>query len=123
VKILFLDDDEQRHEYARKELIGHEVWHVRTVAEALTQLSVGVFDLAMLDHDLGGQHYAPSNEVSGYEVARRIADGDVPRPGFVRVHSYNAPGANRMVAALVAGDVPCDWQPFGPGTFRFGEAA
>lgn len=118
MKILFLDDDELRHEYAQQELIGHEVEHVRTVPEALTALALRYFDLAMLDHDLGGgEHCAPSNEVSGYEVARRISEGDVLQPRFVLVHSYNAPGAQRMIAALKAAPLRCAWIPFGPSAF------
>lgn len=118
MKILFLDDDEQRHTYAATALIGHDVTHVRTVPEALKQLAVGGFDVAMLDHDLGGQHYAPSNEVSGYAVAQAIEAGQVKVPRVV-VHSFNAAGATRMVAAIANSGVPVAWAPFGPGAFAF----
>ena len=117
VRILFLDDDENRHTHAMRELIGHDVHHVRTVGEAVARLKANDYDLAMLDHDLGGTHYAPSNEVSGYAVALAIESGEVRRPARVVVHSFNAAGATRMVAAINQAGVPVAWAPFGPSAF------
>jgi CheY-like chemotaxis protein len=122
VKILFLDDDEERHEYAATALIGHEVVHVRTADEAITRLGRELFDVAMLDHDLGGTHYAPSDASSGYAVACAIEGRAVMTPARIIVHSFNAAGARRMVAALHAANVAVAWAPFGQGSFRFAEA-
>lgn len=117
MKILFLDDDELRHTYAAQALIGHDVHHVRTVPEALASLAEHEFDVAMLDHDLGGTQYAPSDEESGYQVAVAIAERVTPAPRRVVVHSYNQPGAARMVTALRGGGVQSAWFPFGPTSF------
>lgn len=119
LKILFLDDDEGRHKIAADALVGHDVTHVRTVDEAIRALTAAGFDLAMLDHDLGGAHYAPSDAASGYAVAVAIEAGTVRRPARVIVHSYNSAGATRMVAALHKADVPVAWTPFGPGAFAW----
>lgn len=118
MKVLFLDDDENRHTYAQRALIGHDVHYVRTVAEAVRTLAGHKFDVAMLDHDLGGTHYAPSDEKSGYQVALAISGQDGKAPQRVIVHSYNAPGAARMIQALSAAEIPCAWVPFGPTAFR-----
>jgi ActR/RegA family two-component response regulator len=115
---LFLDDDEQRQTHAMKEFIGHDAHHVRTAEEAIARLKANTYDVAMLDHDLGGTHYAPSDEKSGYQVAVAIEKRDVPAPGLVVVHSYNAAGAVRMVQALANSGVPCVWAPFGPSAFK-----
>jgi CheY-like chemotaxis protein len=115
MKILFLDDDETRHTYAQKALIGHDARFVRTAKAAIEALTAEQYDVAMLDHDLGGLHYTPSDGTSGYAVARAIADGACVPPKFVVVHSYNPAGAHNMLRALTGLAV---WAPFGPGAFR-----
>lgn len=122
MKILFLDDDEYRHSHAQRELIGHDVQHARTAAEALAHLAKQDFEVAMLDHDLGGGQMLASNDASGYAVAEAIADRKVRRPDFVVVHSFNPAGAMRMVQSLTAGMVPSVWAPFGPTAFKVARA-
>lgn len=57
------------------------------------------FDLASLDHDLGGQVYQSSGKNTGYEVAQYIAKMDNPPP-IVIVHSWNYHGAQNMIQEL-----------------------
>lgn len=122
MRILFLDDDETRHKHAASELIGHDVHHVRTAQRAIETLKSHEFDLAMLDHDLGGEQHGASHERSGYVVAEAIPTMDRP-PRMVIVHSFNAPGAGKMIAALGNAGIPCVWAPFGPTAFKIARGA
>lgn len=113
MKILFLDDDEQRHSHYQKVSIGHEVRHVRTALAAIAALrKLGPYDVADLDHDLGGQHMVSfENKGHGGEVARYIAE----HPETVKrviVHSYNEPAAMKMCSLLRQANVDVTWYPF-----------
>ena len=120
MKILFLDDDEVRHTTAQQETIGLDVTFVRTVPEAIKALSETVFDLALLDHDLGGKTYVPSeHEDTGAAVARAIAQMPLERrPARVYIHSYNMAGAHAMVSTLREAATRALWIPFGPLLFK-----
>lgn len=119
-RILFLDDDHSRHLYASEYFIGHDAYHAYTVAEAVFYLkNVERFDLAFLDHDLGGEQMFPSGPGTGTEVAEFISHmGEEDRPKVVVVHSYSPAGAKRMVEVLRGVGIPSTWAPFGPGTFN-----
>lgn len=112
MKILFLDDDEQRHDAFRRESIGHDVRHVRTVEQAIKALREhGPYDVASLDHDLGREHYA-SGPGHGYDVAVFLEEHTALCPPTVIVHSYNPNGARRMLAALQRTGCRSAWIPF-----------
>lgn len=114
MRVLFLDDDPARHEAMKRLAIGHNVKHVHTAAEALEALQAERFDLAALDHDLGGQTFVPSEqEDTGYAVASAIADGRVIVPRAVVVHSFNPVGAQRMAERMSAAGVRVSVAPFG----------
>lgn len=113
MKILFLDDDPSRRRYARDYFLGHELSEAETAEQAIGLLKkYSPYDLVMLDHDLGGKTFVPSDEVSGYHVAEYIAGmlADVC-PKSVIVHSYNFAGADRMMRVLT-GIVPVEYRPF-----------
>lgn len=115
MRILFLDDDEVRHDRFRKMTIGHEVWHVRTVAEARKALAARVYDLVCLDHDLGGKQMVESRseEGTGYHVAMAMeALPAEQRPADVVVHSYNPIGALRMANRLRSAGFRVTQAPF-----------
>lgn len=107
MRILFLDDDPNRRRLFAAECKSHDLTIVDTPEKAITALRRQSFDLLSLDHDLFGQHYAPSDERSGYAVAKHIAQ--YPITGRVIVHSYNKTGAGRMVRRVVG----AEWLPFG----------
>lgn len=98
MKIFFLEDDENRIRKARRAFIGHELIVVTTAQEAIAALKSQAFDVASLDHDLGGAQMAESDENSGYAVAQFIAEMEA-RPDVI-VHSFNPTGAARMVECL-----------------------
>ena len=98
MKILILDDDENRHTLFDLNYRGHELIHVRTAAEAIGFLKSETFDVACLDHDLGGMQMVDSwgTEPTGYDVAKWIAMHPERKPKLIYIHSYNPDGARNM---------------------------
>ncbi len=95
MRILFLDDDPKRVKLFCQETIGNIVDIARTVQEAISFLKKNEYDLTSLDHDLGGKTYTPSDENSGYEVARFISQMQKP-PERNIIHSLYKEGAEKM---------------------------
>jgi len=109
IRILFLDDDDERHR-AVDRFFAHrgefEVNHVWTARNAIAALQDRRYFLVCLDHDLEKSHErligVPYE--TGLVVAERI--GFLPRnrlPAWVHVHSHNEIGRERMAAAVVNG--------------------
>jgi CheY-like chemotaxis protein len=121
VRILFLDDDETRHDVFRAHSRGHYVLHCYTAADAIKALTLEPrFDVASLDHDLELSHYVRFNDApatatgTGLEVAVYIGTMPVAaRPERVIVHSWNPEGAERMATFLESSFVPVVCAPFG----------
>lgn len=111
MRILFLDDDEFRHNTFADKAKAHSVIHVRTAKEAISALKKERFDLACLDHDL-------AEPITGYAVAVAIEEGRCIAPREVVVHSYNPIGADRMVYAIKRAGVFAYAKPFGPGMYN-----
>lgn len=100
MKILFLDDDKNRLAVASKKWSkDHDLTLVETADEAIEALTNNQFDLASLDHDLGGKVYVESSKGTGYEVAQFICTMETPPP-IVIVHSWNFYGAQNMLSIL-----------------------
>jgi CheY-like chemotaxis protein len=69
------------------------------------------FDIAFLDHDLGGKAFVDSEEENtGYQVVKMMLDRNITC-GQVVVHSMNPAGAANMVA-LFSPEVRVDYIPF-----------
>lgn len=104
MRILFLDDNEERHKRFRYNSIGCDVTHVYSYAEALAALSGDRFDQVFLDHDLSevaSCGMAGPDEKTGYHVACIVAEmPEEKRPELAVIHSFNTAGAKRMRAAL-----------------------
>jgi CheY-like chemotaxis protein len=111
VNVFVLEDDPVRQDTFLKALVGHEVTLVANVEEALRAFSPP-YDLVFLDHDLGGQHYVPSEDpTTGYAFVKQAVDR-MADCGIVVVHSYNTVGAERMLNELF-GVCPHYYAPFG----------
>ena len=102
-KILFLDDDKNRQQEFKNvfKVPGTVVDYVETAEEAIEALKNKVYDVAFLDHDLGGKIFVKEVEGTGYEVALFIEKMPPERrPYQVIIHSHNPAGASRMYEAL-----------------------
>lgn len=113
MKVLFLDDDESRHDVVEHWPSAGDVTHVRTVDQALKALRRERFDVVCLDHDLGGQQMVESHEGTGYHVAQAIAKEPAWHLGRVIVHSWNPEGARRMAEKLREAGLDVVRIPFG----------
>lgn len=115
MKILFLDDNGMRRDLFAEVLVkkNQGFTYCETAKEACNKLRKERFDVIFLDHDLGGEWFAPSDENSGYAVAKFISELPIAQ-GQVIVHSYNNAGAQNMLAVLPAGT---PWIPFGGHEF------
>lgn len=116
MRILFLDDNKERHRRFLMNRIGQNIVQAWTCEEACRLLSATVFDIAYLDHDLSELAAAgtpAANERTGTHVAEFIAAmPPEKRPGRVVVHSFNDYGRKRMAAILRDAGVAVTIQPF-----------
>ena len=110
MRVLFLES-------ARPGFVGCDLQIARTAAEAIALLGEKQFDLASLDHDLGGTQMAESDEQSGHHVAEAIASLPVGARPAVIVHSFNPVGAEKMMQTLVAGGVLCARAAYGSNAY------
>ncbi len=116
MKILFLDDNPERHKRFLMNRIGMDVTQAWTCEEACKLLSEVVFDVAYLDHDLSDEAAAgiPGQfEKTGTNVAEFIASMEEDmRPKYVIIHSFNDYGRRRMASILSMAGVPTMIEPF-----------
>lgn len=111
MKILFLDDNPERHRRFAQSHIGEEVTQVDTAERAIDTLEGDPrWDIVSLDHDLSfeqqmacvkGEALPAKGDGSGYDVAlwmRRNAR--YLQIGHVIIHSFNPGGVDRMYSAL-----------------------
>lgn len=108
MKILFLDDDPDRHTRVAAALAKHTLTPVCKATEAFKALQGDKFDIVFLDHDLG-DFEVPETTFAGYgrvslsgaDVA--IAVADLPKekhPDLVVIHSANPDGAKSIASLL-----------------------
>lgn len=122
MRILVLDDDDERHGYFRRQFIGHDVTHAYTYSECMDALlNTPNFEVVFLDHDLNDNGYRSTaesrpdhapKEPTIYSDLPEELDGccvaeDVvrllpveKRPFQIIVHSWNHGGAAEMMAIL-----------------------
>lgn len=115
MKIITLDDMEERARAFRKWFIGHEHTHVYTAKDAIEKMKNERFDLVMLDHDLAEEHYLIQSEGlsetwqpgmtkyspgTGMDVVDFMVKKESPMAKTVIVHSYNPVRAPEMFRKL-----------------------
>jgi hypothetical protein len=118
-KVLFLDDDENRHKKFKRLCSATRIYHTKTARETIEKLqSLIAMDVELteiwLDHDLGGETYADSGrEDTGMEVVRWLCTN--PKPELkcpIYVHSLNNVAAPNMVSNLLRAGYQSEWIPF-----------
>lgn len=105
MRILILEDSQERNGRFVRALIGHSVVVTTDVAGAIHAATEEArFDMFLLDHDLCLEHYG--GLVSGVPTGRdfaRFAATELPkhkRPTMAVIHSLNDPGSASMEAEL-----------------------
>lgn len=128
MRIMFLDDDPQRHQFVHDvldEAPQHEITYVHTCLQATYALkSESVFDIVFLDHDLAdnrnGAGYSDAfSQDTGLDVARFITHtlAANKRPHKIIIHSLNPVGALRMYDELKAYSLEVFRVPYGDDSF------
>ena len=108
--ILILEDNLERQEQFKKNLVGHNIEITDSSKTAIQKLTNEKWNLLFLDHDLGGQVYVESGENTGYEVAEFLKFNNKHIPQNVIVHSLNVPGAQNILSVLANGiHIPFAW--------------
>lgn len=113
LRVLVLEDSAERMKVLRPLLKDCEVDHYEDCGPALLGAKPP-YDLLLLDHDLGGRTFVPSeDENTGHTFVSSEVGQAVCRDTTVIVHSHNWDGAQRMVkAAKEAGASSAIWVPF-----------
>ena len=103
MKILILDDMQERHEAFSKKYKSpaYKLTHVISAKKCIEALEDEEFDMVCLDHDLGGKTFVTSGENTGYEVCEWITNNvDKVKDTPIVIHSYNPVGAKNMAKKL-----------------------
>lgn len=100
MKILILEDDDNRRKSFMRNLIGHDVTIVDRSKAAIERLEAGEWDALYLDHDLGGEVMVESGENTGYEVAKWLEMHKERQPKHMILHTFNPIGMENMQNAL-----------------------
>jgi len=93
--ILLLEDDHIRVAHFRQLFAGHSIVHVEHAKDAIWWLENKLFDMILLDHDLGGTQMDFNPEDCGTMVAEFMKDNNIKI--FTIIHSFNNPAAMRML--------------------------
>ncbi len=100
MKILILEDNEDRNNSFIKWFNGHELIMTDNAMKAIDHLASIKFDVIFLDHDLDNRVFIDSNEPNtGYTVAKTISS-TINKSTQVIVHSMNPIGARNMLDVL-----------------------
>lgn len=116
MRVLFLDDNENRHKVLKSVIVGTAVTHVdwaQNAEEAIKYLNEKPkYDIICFDHDLSEEHYSAFIEhgenanygdtMTGYDVAVFLVTEleEDKQPDYAIVHTFNSDGAKRITAAL-----------------------
>jgi hypothetical protein len=116
-RILFLDDDGDRHRKFMMENIGSIVDQAYLVPQAIAFLDKNPpYDIASLDYDLDWQSAAGLEpiEIRGIVAVEHIVEMlPEKRPKLVIVHTHSRNGRNLMCQMLREADISHETVPFG----------
>ena len=104
MKILILEDDDNRIRKFKQNFIGCELFITHLPATANKWLHEEEFDFIFLDHDLADEHYLQDtvcSETTGLCTAEYLGSNpNLCKKATVIVHSLNPNGSERMMTAL-----------------------
>lgn len=104
MKILVLDDMEERHRKFHKKFFGHTVHEAWSMDEYIEKVSENTYDAIFLDCDLSDGHYGadPSiQEKNGVKVTQWITTNRNNPTAHYIIHSLNTVGTEIMKSNLL----------------------
>ena len=100
IKILIVEDDDERIHWFRQEFGDFSLTIVKTAQAGISYVENEKFDIIFLDHDLGNRIFVDSEDLNtGYQVAKVIPKSKNSNTPVV-VHSYNPAGVQNIVSIL-----------------------
>jgi len=120
MNILFLDDDEIRHEMFEKWVIkGIHATTTKSYKEFIAVAPLKNWDIISLDHDLGVEDqmcipHVTNRFPTGLDVARYMIENDIKAKKII-IHSYNSVGAANMINIFKEVGVTAIYHPFDAG--------
>lgn len=124
MNILFLDDNELRHEAFRSLPLSFDtVIHSYSYEEAVNALKQVDFNILFLDHDLSEEDIMCTPGIdnrgkTGTDLARWIVTAPIKRPDLVILHTFNPVGAKTMKYIFTGVGIPTIELPFNINDFK-----
>ena len=117
MRILFLDDMEERWDRFRQANIGQVIDWAETAEAAIMFLRENSYDLISLDHDLVFEHYCTvchhKDGLCGMIVAEFIASNPGPFcQSAINVHTFNESAGQQMIGKLRSAGLNAEYLPF-----------
>lgn len=107
MRILILEDSDERNDWFRKKFIGKVVDFAYTAEQANKLLDKNVYDVILLDHDLAEEHYVAMHSVididligTGVDTAKYMAENKCSPKAQVIIHSLNTVGSQNIFDVL-----------------------
>lgn len=113
MKILILEDREERINYFSELFKFQELYIARTIEEAKNYCNYIIFDSMFLDHDLDNRIWVnPNEENTGYQFVKWLIEKNMQSQSLNYIHSCNPIGANKMLNLLLDNGRDGIWIPF-----------
>lgn len=114
MKILLLEDNLNRIEKFKELFRNQELFIFDNIKDSYHACVCNYFPILFLDHDLGNQIWADSNEENtGYQFIKMLIENDnhQVKNSLFYIHSINPIGANKMLNLLLDNGMDGIWIP------------
>jgi CheY-like chemotaxis protein len=123
VKVLILEDDEDRIKQFKRVLVPHNDFFFQltvtdNVQHALDYVRHNAFDLVFIDNDLCPQHYdqpmfSGGEAGTGWDFAKQVKEmPNAQKTALYVVHSLNPLASGRIFRAIQGAGLPCEIRTF-----------
>ena len=113
MRILILEDNQERIEWFKKVYKNHELIIFSKVIKAQLAVAYGEIDVFFLDHDLEPNNLEGIDKCNtGYDFVKWIVSQNYQKRAIYYIHSMNPTGANAMLNLLKRHGYEALWTPF-----------
>jgi hypothetical protein len=117
MRILFLDDMEERWHRFQQARLGQEIDWAETAEAAIRFLRENTYDLISLDHDLVFEHYFNVCDHKDGLCGMIVAEFIAAHPGCfdrstIDVHTFNELAGQQMISKLRSAGLNAEYLPF-----------
>jgi len=113
MKILILEDNQERIEKFKILFKNHQITFCDNIDDASTACQKMTYDILWIDHDLNGKIWEDSfNYKTGYQFVKWMVDNGYQKNSLNYIHSMNPIGANLMLNYLRDNNYDGIWIPF-----------